>query len=390
MTSEFRLFCLALRRPHRDEDLDALRRELAAGPAWDSVIDGARRHRVASLVLSGLQACGSPHLPARVVAELRLQALAAAKRSLAQIAEIARLGPIFAQAGTQILAFKGVVLSAQLYGDPGLRDPRDIDLLVHPGEFTNAAALLVEAGYRRSGPILSPRQAAAHQRWIKEAGYVHAATGINVELHHRLSDNPVLIPCDFDRLWREREEVSVGGALIATLTRRHLPLYLCVHGAHHGWEELRWLTDLAAALQQPDATDAAIAAADAAGLEAPMLHALMLAHDWLAVPTDERHLATARADRRVARLDRILAHFYAGSAWYQAPRRGSFAAFLRYSLWLRRYNYSLKAEWRYWAHQAMREFLAPADWDAVRLPDSLFWLFPLVRPIGWLVRRLRL
>lgn len=162
-----------------------------------------------------------------------------------------------------------------------------------------------------------------------------------------MSDNPVLIPCDFDRLWREREEVSVGGALIATLPRRHLPLYLCVHGAGHCWERLRWLIDLAAALQQPGATDAAFAAADAAGLGAPMLHALMLAHDWLAVPTDERHLAPLRADRRVARLDRILAHFYTGLAWYQTPQRGSFVAFLRYSLWLRRYTYLLKVEWRY-------------------------------------------
>lgn len=150
ISPEFRLFCLAVRRPQREEDIAALRREIAAGPAWDSVIDGARRHRVASLVLAGLHACRSPHLPATVVAGLRQQAFAAAKRSLAQIAEIARLGPIFAQAGTQILAFKGVVLSAQLYGDPGQRDPRDIDLLVHPGEFANAAALLVEAGYRRS------------------------------------------------------------------------------------------------------------------------------------------------------------------------------------------------------------------------------------------------
>ena len=50
---------------------------------------------------------------------------------------------------------------------------------------------------------------------------------------------------------------------------------------------------------------------------------------------------------------------------------------------------ALKAEWRYWRHQALREFITPADWHAVRLPDRLFWLFPLVRPIGWLVRRRR-
>ena len=35
----------------------------------------------------------------------------------------------------------------------------------------------------------------------------------------------------------------------------------------------------------------------------------------------------------------------------------------------------------------MREWFTPADWNTVRLPDALFWLYPLLRPVGWLVRR---
>ena len=389
MSREFRLFCLALRRPQYAEDIAALGCELAGGPDWDCIIEGARRHRVAPLLLAGLQACRSPHLPADAVTELRQEAFAAAKRSLAQTAEIGRLSHIFGQAGIRVLALKGVVLSEQLYGDPAQRNPRDIDLLVDPQEFAEAGARLVEAGYRRDGPTLSPRQAAAYRRWVKDAGYFHTTAGIGVELHHRLSDNPALIACNFTELWRDREEVEVAGAVIAALPRRLLPLYLGVHGAAHCWEELRWLVDLAAALQEPGATDAAIAAAQTAGLDAPMLHAVMLAHDWLGLAVDEHHLARARADRRVMHLHRFLIHFYTGAAWYRTPQRGSFAGFLRYSLWLRFYTYSLKAEWRYLRHQALREFITPADWDAIRLPDSLFWLFPLIRPIGWLVRRWR-
>ena len=118
-----------------------------------------------------------------------------------------------------------------------------------------------------------------------------------------------------------------------------------------------------------------------------MLHALTLAHDWLALPVDARHRARAHADRRVARLDRILAYFYNSAAWTRTPQRGSLAAFARYSLWLRLYVYSLNADSSYWRYQVMREFVTPADWQVVRLPDSLFRLYPLVRPAGWLVRR---
>ena len=115
----------------------------------------------------------------------------------------------------------------------------------------------------------------------------------------------------------------------------------------------------------------------------------MLAHDWLGLADDGHCLAPARSDRRVAYLHRILGHSYAGPAWHQSPQRGSLAGFLRYSLWLRLYTYALKRGWRYWRHQALREFITPADWDAIGLPDRLFWLFPAVRPVGWLVRRWR-
>ena len=46
-------------------------------------------------------------------------------------------------------------------------------------------------------------------------------------------------------------------------------------------------------------------------------------------------------------------------------------------------------DWRYRADQARREWFTPADWNTLRLPDALFWLYPLLRPVGWLVRRWR-
>jgi hypothetical protein len=116
------------------------------------------------------------------------------------------------------------------------------------------------------------------------------------------------------------------------------------------------------------------------------MHALVLAHDWLGLPVEKRHLVRARADRRVARLDRLLAHSY-GAVWHRIPRDGSVAALLRYSLWSRLHTYALKRDWLYWGRQAQRDFVMPADWEALRLPDRLFWLFPLMRPVGWVLRR---
>jgi len=385
LAPEFRLFCLALRRPQRDADAEALRAAVAAAPDWAAVLAGARRHRVAPLLLAGLQA--SPDVPPDVLAELRRQALADTRKGLAQVAEVGRLQRAFADAGVRVLFLKGVVLSAQLLGDAALRGPRDIDVLVDPADLPRADAVLAEAGYRSPTGALSPRQAASYRHWIKDLQYVHAAGGTPLELHHRLVDSPRLLACDFAALWDGRAEVRVGDAAVATLSRDALAPYLCVHGAGHAWERLRWLVDLTALLREPGSVDAALAAADAAGLGAAMLHALALAHDWLGLAVDENQLARARGSAPVARLERILAHLYAGPAWHAMPQRGSFAAIARYSLWARLYRLGLKSDWRYRSSQLLREAFTPADFDTVRLPDALFFLYPLVRPVGWLARR---
>jgi hypothetical protein len=387
LTSEFHLFCLALRRPQRAEDAEALRGALARAPDWDCLIAGSRRHRVAPLLYTALQACGSADIPAEVIAELRQQTLATAARSLAHRAEICRLFTAFAAAGVRVLALKGVVLSAQLYGDSALRNARDIDLLADPDEWARVGAILATAGYRCSNEALSPRQNASYRHWIKDVEYIHARDGTAVELHQRLTDDKNLLAIDFGALWLEREEVRVGDTVVPTLSRSALALYLCVHGAGHCWERMRWLVDLATLLHEPQSQDAALAAADAAGLGPLMLHALMLARDWLGLAVDERHLVRAAADTRVARLDRFLAPLYAGRAWKEMPRRGSWAGMLRYSLWARLYRLSMKSDWIYRTSQGMREWFTPADWHTVRLPDALFWLYPFVRPVGWLLRR---
>ncbi len=385
VTPDFRLFCLALRRPLAPDDAAALRAAIAAGPDWTKIVAGARRHRVTPLLLAGLQA-GASQVPEAVLAELRRDVLATTARNLAQIAEIGRLSRAFAGAGIAVLALKGVTLSAQLYGDAALRGGRDIDLLADPKDFARLDTVVAAAGYRRTTRTLTPRQDASYRHWIKDLEYVHASAA-PVELHHRLADNPHLLPCDFDALWRAREEVRLGDAVVPTLSRRALALYLCVHGASHAWERLRWLVDLTMLLRAPGSVERALADADAAGLGPAMLHALMLAHEWLGLAVEERHLARAQASARVMRLHRIMARLYEGQAWHEMPARGSWNAMLRYSLWARRYRLALKAGWRYRATQAARELFTPADFDIVRLPDALFWLYPLVRPVGWMVRR---
>jgi hypothetical protein len=107
----------------------------------------------------------------------------------------------------------------------------------------------------------------------------------------------------------------------------------------------------------------------------------------LGTPVPIGILAECQRNPAVVRLDRIHARLYAGQAWHRLPQRHLPAALRRENYWQMRYQLSLKSDWRYRLRQVLRELVSPADWGTVALPDRLFFLYPVVRPVGWLIRR---
>ena len=381
---ELHLLCLALRRQASAKDRAALADLVAAGPDWTAVAAEAQRHRVSSLVLAGLQACGAS-LPPEALNELRRESVRGARRALAQINEIARLGRSFEKAGIPLLVLKGAILSQQLYDDAVLRSARDIDLLVAPEQFAVADELLIAEGYRHTGRDYSRRELDAYRRRIKDLDYINNTTGVRLELHHRLTDNQNLLPGDFQRLCRTAEKIIIAQVPVLTLPRDILPVYLCVHGASHGWHRLIWLADFAGSLPNPAAAQASLALAEKFGLGALMLHALALSYVWLGTPVPQDLLRAAGSTHQGRALNRVLAALFSGTFLQGTPRtRGE-----RWrNIWLlRAYTYLAKLDFGYWRSQLARDLVSPADWDMLPLPERLFWLYPLLRPFGWLLRR---
>jgi hypothetical protein len=111
-----------------------------------------------------------------------------------------------------------------------------------------------------------------------------------------------------------------------------------------------------------------------------------LARNWLGLSVSDNILTAAAANPQVTRLDSILAHFFAGSGRGLRSSSNPWERARHFSLWLWLYSLSLKSDWRYRAHELAAAWICPADWQIIHLPDALFWLYPLLRPVGW-VRR---
>ncbi|HEX4408159.1 MAG TPA: nucleotidyltransferase family protein [Xanthobacteraceae bacterium] len=377
------LLLLTVRDTTNPDVSAALDTAVGKNPDWDAFVETAARHSLSSLALRGLRRC-SAAVPDAILERLRQQSMRAAGRALAQRSEIARIVPIFERAGIRLLLFKGTVLSQQLYGDPYARSANDIDILVGPAQLEAAHALLTAEGYRQAGHAYTAREFALHRRHIKDLEYVNKSAGVLLELHHRLSDNPHLLSCDFATLFSARTHVQINANRTATLPPDLLPLYLCVHGASHGWVRLIWLVDFAASLQNSTA-EQALKAADRFGLRPLMLHGLLLAHFWLGTAPTQNNLEAARANRHVRALNRILAALMMrsfGNAAASTNRLDPREA------WLARcYVYMAKRDWRYWRSQLVRELISPTDWEQLQLPERLFPLYSPYRLFGWLFRK---
>ena len=389
LAPEFDMFCLALRVLQQPEEAAALRNAIAARPDWNAIVKGARRHRLAARALAGLQACGAAGVPDKVINALRRQSATAVQHDLAQTAEIARLMRRFADAGVRALVLKGAVLSAQLHDGAYPRGARDIDLLVDPAQTAQAHALLDAAGYRSLHPARSPAQGEAYRRAIKDVEYVRIAGGVRLELHDRLTDNPNLLRCDFEVLWREREAVELGGYQVPPSPASACRFILPRTAPAMPGERLRWLVDLAAALRAPGGVEADLTAADANGLGAAMRHALLLAHDWLGLSVAagvRRKRARSPVCSGSTAFSRIFMPTPPGSRRRDAQPGGALCAIRSGSgsIACRSRRTAATGCGRYGANGFRR---TTGTWCGC--PTLSIFLYPVIRPIGWLLRRRR-
>lgn len=357
----------------------------AGGLDWKRVARGLERHGLTRLIPQMLAAPGL--VPAGEAAALRKLQQDQAAAALAQVAETIRICALLDQAGVRFLLIKGLALSVQLYGQPGVRASKDIDLLVEPGAGPRVDAVLRSLDYARPGEDRAKDDLPGYV--AKEIGYLNRARGMMVEVHARLTDNAHLYAVDFEDLWASRETVTIAGRPLPTMARERLATYLCVHGARHCWARLMWLVDIVPLTRTPEEIDAALTDARARGLEPVLLHALWMLHAWFGHDVPVGVLDRARASGPVRILNRLVAVFHADRRWDVAAPRHSWRRFFQYSVLGRIASYSMKPDGVYWRRQVSLDLISPADRTIVALPPRFDWAYAGLRPIGWLIRRVR-
>jgi hypothetical protein len=212
---------------------------------WDLIAQQAERHGIVPLVFGRLKAEKSRAVPEETLEKLGRLSQTTAWRNLHFIHELLRILELFKLHRIEALTFKGPVLTALLYENPGLRFYEDLDFLVHPRDVARIVEILEADGYRPDMPIASPEQAAFLVRSNFEFNLLRDDPPVTVEIHWGMGPRWFSNPSEEADWWGRAIEIAIGGQTVRTLSCEDLLVLLSIHGAKHGWSKLKWSSDLA-------------------------------------------------------------------------------------------------------------------------------------------------
>jgi hypothetical protein len=340
---------------------------------WPHILRLAHGYGVAPLLYWNLNEVCAEAVPASVLATLRAYYQNNTRLNLVRTGELLKLLRLFAASGVSAVPYKGPALAAAAYGRLGLRQFKDLDILFHVNDVSQAQAVLVSEGYRPEFH-LNAAQSAAFLRYDCEHPFLREADSSVVEVHWRFEPWHFSFPLDFDALSQRLVEVPVHGSLVRTFSPEDLLLVLAVHGAKHCWSRFAWVCDIAQVMFTYPQLDWQRIRDQASGLGVTrmLLLGLHLASGLLgATAPDELH-EQAHHDAAVRSLaGRAAARFYQGDT--TEPGIPDYCLF---HLWARE-------RWQDRARYLVRRATTTTweDWATLPLPSRLFPAYYLLRPL---------
>ncbi len=284
--------------------------------------------------------------------------------------ELIRIVDRLSAFGVDVLPYKGLALAEVAYGDIALRQAGDIDLLIRPQDLTRIREAARELGYT---PHLkfSPTE----ERAYLKSGYEYAfdgAAGPNLlEVQWAIQPRFYAIDFDMDGVFRRAATATVAGHAMKTPSSEDLLLILSAHGAKHVWGRLIWLCDIARIMSLPTLNWSWIESQAAAlGIERIVRVSMLLANRLLEAPVPPAAQAEFGKDPATLLLvDEIRSHIVT-----EAKINAESLAYFRLMMRMRE-----RPADRLRFLQRLTFTPGPGEWQAVRLPGTLFPLYRLVR-----------
>jgi len=288
--------------------------ELLATPLkWTSLIALAENHSVLGLTAARLANYNEDAISLENRESLRAWRRAYTLFTMKSTVEMFRLFEVFAASQVEALVIKGPVLSARCYGDPGLRQYGDLDLIVRDKNIQRSTELMIGLGYEPSVPLTAIQAKKIPGEYV----FRQSTTKLLIEFHteHTFRYHPRPLP--LEKLFKRQAWVNIDSHKVPALSPEDELILISIHGAKHFWEQLSYIADVAAFVARQELDwERVESAAEEVGGERMLYVGLRLAADLLGARLPKKTGAAVRSDRMVGRLARQIMQWLpaAGSA----------------------------------------------------------------------------
>lgn len=372
------------------EKLDSL---LTQDFNWDLLLYQVMCHNIYPQVHKTIGLLNSSKIPDHFVQQIYDNYKRNSFRNIALSGEILRVNQALKDNEINTVVLKGIPLALNLYDDISMRPSGDIDLLIDPSDFVAAENVLIQLNYQRVFPNKSVP--VEKYKYFFNIGhhfyYINLERGINIELHWKASDYKIeglLFLQEF-----ETEDIDVWGYPVSTFSNEDLLIYLIMHGSHHMWSRLRWLVDVGILLQKKinwERLVKKINRIDNNSIVELMFHmTFIVLNQLLYIPVPSYINKSVSNNKKARELSNLIIYqLYYGSHGMKSNRLEAIKLFFQNYY----YNISFKIRFKnkvIYTYRKIFSQLHPNDFDywtrlRVSLPENLFWLSIVIRPLYWL------
>lgn len=293
--------------------------------------------------------------------------------------ELINITKAFQENNIKSIPIKGPALSVEVYDNLFLRVSSDLDILVEVDDLDKAEATLFKLGYKKvkDERNLTTKQINYIKKHYHHFGYLNNK-GVLVELHWRLHEFANYT--DFERLFESSKTIEIFDEKIHVLKEEDNLIALMLHGTKHGWTKVKWLCDIEAIIQNGNINwHILIIKAASLGLLQIVGQTLILVKELfnIEIPKEVYSLMDDKKSKGLA-----VRAFHFMTDICESKEGNNKLKFKIYSyLWLN----SITKGFKYFTN-----FFKPKidDFNLIKLPDSLFVLYFVVRPIHYLSKRI--
>ncbi|MGB5595458.1 MAG: nucleotidyltransferase family protein [Crocosphaera sp.] len=334
---------------------------------WDYLLQIARRHKLMPLLYWHLHQTNPAIVPPSIWQQLQQYFDESCERNQFLTVELLNLLSLFERHSILAIPYKGSALSIEAYGDLSLRLFRDIDLLVHPQDLKKSKKLLIDNGYILVSELF----------W--ENDFRSQDGRIVIDLHREITPKFFSFSFEFDDFRQRLKTILINNTPVLSFSTEDLILILCVYLARDCWqkkEKLVQVCDIAELIRTYPSINWGWLVQKSAelGSQRMLFLGLFLAKELCDIHLPDKVLEQIKADPMITSLAMQVCQWFFKE---DAPDLG-----------LERKLFYLKVRERLQDIIVHIPYLveysvtpSKTDQDFLFLPDSISFLYYLVRPI---------